>query len=159
MGLVDLTPAGVPLAAQEAAAQGDARGAVMAVVPPIKYAGPMTNKAVGGIDDLTRALAAKYPGVKLDLSARNGKPLILNRVVVPEDMRGQGIGSSIMREILDYADNTGATVALSPSASFGGNKKRLERWYRSMDFIPNTGRAADYEISESMYRLPKQVKP
>jgi GNAT superfamily N-acetyltransferase len=82
---------------------------------------------------------------------------VINRIVVPEDARGQGVGSDVMQQILKYADDAGSTVALSPSSDFGGNKRRLQKWYQSLGFTSNKGSAADYEISESMYRLP--MKP
>lgn len=109
------------------------------------------------IEDVMQAMTAKYPGIKLDVSARDGKPLVINRIVVPEDARGQGVGSDVMQQILKYADDAGSTVALSPSSDFGGNKRRLQKWYQSLGFTSNKGSAADYEISESMYRLP--MKP
>jgi GNAT superfamily N-acetyltransferase len=115
--------------------------------------GGMPEKA-GTIDDVIEAVTTKYPGLKLDISSREGKPLVLSRIVVPEESRGRGVGSDVMQQILKYADDAGSTVALSPSSDFGGNKKKLQKWYQSLGFISNKGTAADYEISESMYRLP-----
>ena len=45
-------------------------------------------------------------GIALDLWDR-GSYLELDRIVVPADKRGHGIGSQVMQHIVDYADRTG----------------------------------------------------
>lgn len=103
------------------------------------------------------ALAAKYPDVSFSLSQRgDGGLATLSKVVVPKELRGQGVGSSFMGDLTQAADKDGATVALSPSSDFGGSKSRLLDFYKRFGFIPNKGRNIDYEISESMYRTPKK---
>ncbi len=99
-------------------------------------------------------LAAKYPDVIFDLMQRGDKAT-LSRVVVPKEMRNQGVGSNFMRDLTAAADADGATLALSPSSDFGGSKTRLVQFYKDFGFVPNKGRAKDFEISESMLRLPK----
>lgn len=61
MGLVDVTPAGVPLAAQEAAQGGDYRGAAMAIVPPIA-ASRLGFAANAGKNQMLRQAAGNTPG-------------------------------------------------------------------------------------------------
>ena len=102
--------------------------------------------------DLAVSLESEFPGLKLDLSGRPGKPWVLSRIVVPEGERGAGTGTQVMSRILETADAQGATVALTPSSDFGGNKKRLVEFYKRFGFVENKGRNKDYEVSESMYR-------
>lgn len=106
--------------------------------------------------ELAGQLEAKYPGLKLGLTGRAGKPWSISRIVVPEGERSAGIGTQVMGEILAAADAQGATVTLTPSSDFGGNKKRLTEFYKRFGFVENKGRNKDYEISDAMYR-PAQV--
>ncbi len=97
----------------------------------------------------------QYPDVKAFISGGGNKPVIVHQIVVPKSERGKGTGGKIMRELLEVADRNGDTVALTPSDSFGGSVTKLKRWYASLGFVFNKGRAKDYEISEDMYRLPR----
>jgi ribosomal protein S18 acetylase RimI-like enzyme len=111
--------------------------------------------APAGMIDV-KALGAKYPDVDFNLMQRgDGGLATLSKVVVPPAQRGQGVGSSFMRDLTEAADADRATLALSPSSDFGGSKARLIEFYRRFGFVPNKGRNIDYEISESMYRTPR----
>lgn len=111
-------------------------------------------KAGQTIDDLRAYMADKYPSVTLDISGKAEGPLTVNRIVVPKDERGQGVGSAAMRDILDFADQQGRTVALTPDAAFGTPKGKLIDWYKEMGFQLNKGRDRDLSISELMRRDP-----
>ena len=102
---------------------------------------------------ISKTLKAKYPDVNFWLSERGDKA-VLDKVVIPEEMRNQGLGSKFMQDLTEMASKEGKTLALTPSADFGGNKKRLEEFYGRYGFKPNKGKNKDYEISEAMYRLP-----
>ena len=95
-------------------------------------------------------------GLKLNAyeNASNPDLVTLSRIQVPEAQRGQGIGSQAMEDLIKYADENGKTVALSPSADFGGNVNRLREFYKRFGFIDNKGRSKDFSLSESMYRKP-----
>lgn len=83
--------------------------------------------------------------------------LNLSKMVVPKELRGQGIGSSLMDELASFADATGKTVTLSPSTDFGATSiARLKEFYRRFGFVENKGRHKDFTISESMYRPPSR---
>lgn len=81
--------------------------------------------------------------------------ITLSRIVVPEASRGQGVGTNAMKLLTQYADRTGQRIALTPSADFGGNKKRLEAFYKRFGFKPNKGRSKDFTVSEAMVREPR----
>jgi GNAT superfamily N-acetyltransferase len=144
------------MAGQEAYRAGDTKGMALAAIPLL---GASKEAAIAnamraaerGASGLPERLAAKYPRVDFHVSEGRG-PLVVNKVVVPPDMRGQGVGTQFMHDVLAHADAAGKPVALSPSSDFGGNKARLVDWYRSMGFVPNKGRVADLSISESMFR-------
>ncbi len=101
------------------------------------------------------ALQAKYPGLALDaLDSSNGQ-INVSRIALPEDQRGQGVGTQAMQALADHADATGKTITLTPSGDFGGSVPRLKDFYKSLGFVENKGRNKDYSISDSMYRAPK----
>lgn len=116
--------------------------------------GSAATRAAKNVDELRAALAMEHPNVKHWVSERPQGPVTVSSVVVPPEARGQGVGTQFMRDVLDYADEGGKTVALTPDGSLGGNKARLEAWYKSLGFQSNKGRSADHSISESMYRVP-----
>ena len=98
---------------------------------------------------------AEKQGVKLDIF-ESKKGLELSKIVVPE--KSKGVGTSIMNDLADYADQTGQTVSLSPSTDFGGtSKKRLSEFYKRFGFVQNKGKNKDFTISNSMYRSPSSV--
>ncbi|WP_298015324.1 hypothetical protein, partial [uncultured Aquabacterium sp.] len=82
----------------------------------------------------------------------SGDTITLAKIVVPEDARSTGMGTSAMQTLVDYADRTGKNIVLSPSADFGGNKARLTNFYRRFGFIENKGRNRAFTVSEGMYR-------
>lgn len=113
---------------------------------------PIARRALdGGIDGLRSRLGQSFGGVSSWVS-ETPNAVVVNKVVVPEAMRGQGVGTRFMRDVIEYADAVGKPVALTPSADFGGNVRRLTNWYQSLGFAPNTGRGRNLEISESMIR-------
>lgn len=95
---------------------------------------------------------AENANVKLDISNKNGV-LNISKIVVPKEQRGSGVGSSIMRQLSDYADATGTRLTLSPSVDFGATSvSRLKDFYKQFGFIENKGRNKDFSTRETMYR-------
>lgn len=129
---------------------GDA-GVALAALGAVPGGRAVGGAAGRGAREIEAEVIRKFPGLKLDLSLGNGT-LAVNRIVVPEGMRGRGIGTAAMRDILSEADALKVPVALTPDGAFGGSKSRLERFYRGLGFVKNSGRAKDYSISEAMYR-------
>ncbi|NYT74268.1 hypothetical protein HZU72_17800 [Halomonas sp. QX-2] len=101
--------------------------------------------------ELSKQLRDEYPGLKLDMAGR-GQRVTISRIVSPA--QNEGTGSEVMRRLAHWADASGKTLALTPSADFGGNVNRLREFYKRFGFIENKGRNKDYEISETMYREP-----
>jgi len=98
-------------------------------------------------------------GVVLDIyeASKNPNKLFLSKIEVPKEMRKQGVGSEVMQQLSEFADQQGKTIALSPSTDFGASSvSRLKDFYKRFGFIENKGKNKDFTISESMYRLPTQ---
>jgi len=96
-------------------------------------------------------LSQKYSGVTVDISELNGT-ITLSRVIVPESQRGGGIGAALMGDLVDYADKTGQRIVLTPTGDFGGNVKRLKKFYKSFDFVENKGQNKDFTTRETFIR-------
>jgi hypothetical protein len=117
--------------------------------------GPRTlDQDATGIDALRQAWDAA--GIDHFVSERKGV-ITLAKIVVPANEREDGKGTAALKQLVDYADQTGQKIALTPSADFGGNKKRLTDFYKRFGFVENKGKNADQEISESMYRPASTV--
>ncbi len=98
-------------------------------------------------------LKAKYPDLKIGISETKDN-IILDKVIVPD--KSKGTGTKFMNDLISDADSKGKTIGLTPSADFGGNKKRLNEFYKRFGFVPNKGKSKDFTISETMIRPPKQ---
>jgi len=84
-----------------------------------------------------------------------GGILTLSKIVVPEELRGQGMGSKAMEKIIQYADGNKNIIALTPDDAFGGSKTRLIKFYKRFGFVMNKGRNKNYETRELMIRDPQ----
>lgn len=128
----------------------DAGLQMLAALPVVGMLGTAGRVAKAG--SLTDRLASKFPQVDFALSEAGSGPMTLSKVVVPVELRGRGIGTEFMRDVLAHADEIGRPVALSPSSDFGGNKSKLTEWYKSLGFTPNKGRSKDFTTRETMIR-------
>ena len=83
------------------------------------------------------------------------KSITVSTIVVSPDFRNQGIGSKVMQDIVNYADETNKIVVLTPSSDLGGNVNRLYDFYGKFGFVPNRGKNKNFEFREAMIRYPK----
>ena len=100
----------------------------------------------------------KDMGLDIFISASKDKlELNLSQIVVPKEMRNQGIGTKAMQDITNYADQTGNRITLTPSTSFGATSvDRLKNFYKQLGFVENKGKFKDFSTRETMYREPQQ---
>lgn len=159
-GLLDMTPLGGMFAFNDYQRSGNALDAAGALPIPGARAVALAMKPVAkrvgaeAASDLVGALRAKYPTVTLDISGTPETGLTLSRIVVPKDDRGRGIGTLVMRDLLNAADDMGAQVNLTPTADFGGSVPRLRRFYQNLGFVKNAGKNKDFGTRETMLRVP-----
>ena len=83
----------------------------------------------------------------------NGDTINLGNIVVKKELRKQGIGQQILNDIIDYANETGKTITLTPTSEFN-TKERLKKWYKANGFVENKGKNTNFEISDTMYKTP-----
>ena len=130
--------------------QGDGVGVALGALGAIPLVGDAAKKA-------SDALKFKFPDFKISIS-ETADNIILDKVVIPESQRGAGQGTEFMAELLADADSKGKAIGLTPSADFGGSKKRLTEFYKRFGFVDNKGKNKDFTISESMIRPPSTNK-
>lgn len=82
----------------------------------------------------------------------DSKSIKLSRIIVKEEFRGTGVGSEIMGDLINYADNNKKIITLTPSSDFGGNKNRLIIFYKRFGFKSNKGAHKSYEYRDTMIR-------
>lgn len=140
--LVLVTQSFNPNAARAVAPRVPASDLVRAEAPP------------GTLASITDAAEAR--GVKLDV-VDHGTHISVDRIVVPAADRSEGIGSDIMRQIVQVSNERGIPITLSPSTDFGGTKSGLDRFYRErFDFVRNT-RGRFPESTDALVRMPDAV--
>jgi len=103
------------------------------------------------VENLMNNLESKYP---IDLFIYYNKfanTIILSQIVVDQLKRESGVGTKVMKEICDFADENNLRIALTPSPDFGGSKNRLIKFYKSLGFKNYKG----FEFRETMVREPK----
>jgi GNAT superfamily N-acetyltransferase len=120
---------------------------------PVGLLSSPVEKPVENLQDIQN----KFKDVALDVYENKGT-INLSRIVVPEEMRSTGVGSSVMNDLIGYADATGQKIALTPSSDFGGNVKRLKDFYKDFGFVENKGRNKDFSTMETMIRLPNMFE-
>jgi predicted GNAT family acetyltransferase len=82
----------------------------------------------------------------------------VSAIVIDPKKREMGYGTKIMKDIIEYADKNKMTVVLTPSSDFGGDKKRLTKFYKGFNFVPNRGANKDFRFSSTMLRLPENIE-
>jgi len=81
--------------------------------------------------------------------------LILSRIIVNPETREVGVGTSVMEDLIRYADEHGQIIALTPSSDFGGNVNRLVQFYKRFGFKMNKGHNKNFQFKDAMIRYPK----
>lgn len=85
----------------------------------------------------------------------NRTSLILSKIIIKDEYKGEGFGSKVMQDLVDYADQNKKIVALTPASDFGGSKDRLIQFYKRFGFKHNKGVHKSFEFREAMIRYPR----
>jgi len=110
------------------------------------------------LQQLVRDLKAQYPQLK-DLWAWETDQMIeLANITVHKEHRDEGIGSTVIRAIQEYATRANKPVVVRPEPE-PRKKAALKRFYRNLGFVENKGRHKDYTLSTifatTMYWRPE----
>lgn len=110
----------------------------------------------------TKDIAKKWEqqGININIIEENNI-IILDTLVIPLNRRKQGIGTQIMQELINYADQVEKRFELSPGqkGDFKGttSRGRLVNFYKRFGFIENKGRNKDFIATKEMYRNPNEL--
>lgn len=131
-----------------------------AVDAALGWSGMMTPlKGMSG-QEFRAYMDRKFPNVDFYAIVTPGRPeVIVSKVIVPEELRGNGVGTQVMQEVARFADDNGRIATLSPTNEFGGNLRRLREFYSRLGFVPNKGQTRNPATGEAMWRpLPRDAK-
>jgi len=114
-------------------------------------------KAVEDVPTFSRVsdIKNKYlnEDIKLDIFETENE-IKLSKIVVSE--KNMGVGTSVMNDLTNYADNNNKVITLTPSKDFGATSvNRLKTFYKRFGFVENKGRNKDFSYRDTMYRLPQ----
>jgi GNAT superfamily N-acetyltransferase len=127
-------------------------GQAAPVLAPLTKGLPV-GASIKSLDDIFK----KYPDVTIDASVGK-KDINLSRIVVPKEMRNQGVGTQVMSDLSEYADSIGKRITLTPSGDFGGSVPKLKTFYKELGFVENKGKNKDFSTRETMYREPNPIE-
>ena len=113
----------------------------------------------GNVSDFSNHLISKYDDLKTLFLSEDNSSISIDMIEVDSSSRKQGVGSEVMQEITDYADDNNKEIVLLPSVSdkYMGttSRNRLIKFYKKFGFVENKGRNKDFrKRSGSMYRTP-----
>lgn len=110
------------------------------------------------IQNIIDLFLSKYPGIELRINEYDNK-IKLEKITIPKELRNKGIGTEIISALKIYAEETNKPLVLNPEPE-KGKKGALQRFYERNEFVNNTGRNKDYDISDAfsrtMYYKPKR---
>jgi GNAT superfamily N-acetyltransferase len=98
-------------------------------------------------------------GLKVFNLHDRGDTIELASLIVGKDKQGQGLGSKAMKMLIDYADEHGKRITLTPGLQdkIQGttSRGRLVKFYKQFGFKESKGRNIDYALGAGkMYREP-----
>ena len=94
----------------------------------------------------------------VDMDIKN-HAIFVRHIIIPEDQRCLGIGSSIFQQITNHADQHNLLTFLIPSDSFGSDLPRLIRFYQQFGFLPITDAPQIIQKHFSFLRLDYYFRP
>lgn len=100
------------------------------------------------MEELLNSIKLKYPFVKI-WAFESKEKIELQEIKIPLEYRNSGIGTEIIKLLQNYAKTVGKPIVLRPEPE-RGKKKSLERFYKRLGFVDNSGRNMDYTLSSPM---------
>lgn len=95
------------------------------------------------------------PEAQATIVSRTDGVITVDRIFIPDELRGRGHARRAMEALTAWADEHGYTLALTPTSEWGASKARLEKFYGAFGFEFNRGRSRDLSISYTMLRAPR----
>ena len=109
------------------------------------------------IQNIIDLFLSKYPGIELRINEYDNK-IKLEKIFIPKELRNKGIGTEIISALKIYCERVNKPLVLNPEPE-KGKKGALQRFYERNEFVNNSGRKKDYDLtdtfSRTMYYKPK----
>ena len=102
------------------------------------------------IQEFINFFVNKYPGITLRITEFDFK-IKLDKIFIPKEMRGIGIGTEIITALKDYSQKVNKPIVLNPEPE-KGKKGALQRFYERNEFVNNSGKRKDYDLSDTFSR-------
>lgn len=114
-------------------------------------------------------LSSKTKKLELDLRKEFPQLRSLNTHVKPDDSlyvddivvkpleQGKGIGTRVMKKLIEFAQQEGINIILQAIPT-PGQKERLQKFYKNLGFVKNVGDTLDPEI-KPVYHRTMYIKP
>ena len=100
------------------------------------------------IDDFNKYLINKYPEIKTLFLSRNNNIISLDLIEIKKEFRNNGIGTLIMKDLINYADSNMLGIDLLPAMKDDKHgttsRSRLVKFYKKFGFVENSGRNKDF---------------
>lgn len=138
-----------------------------------KSGGRSTPAPEGGEGELNLPWAsglntAKIGNTEVQYAVHEDGSVTISRVRTPEGQRRKGSARAAMQALIAEADRHGATTFLTPQFIMDGEPGNhhlpevrnadLVKFYRSLGYRRNTGRARDFRSTESYVRAPQEIE-
>lgn len=112
------------------------------------------------LDQLTANLKQKHGLKHLWIFDSGDDQIELSAIMVAKENQKQGAGSAAMNDLVNYADENGLTIILTPGVKDvhqgTSSRSRLVKFYKRFGFIENKGRKMDFAIGGGkMVRYPQ----
>lgn len=100
----------------------------------------------------------EYSGVSKLFVSERSNDVYVSSIIVNKDMRNQGIGTKIMKDIIEYANSINKPVTLTPSKDLGGKITKLREFYKDLGFNENKGSKRNLQVNAAMIRNPNMIE-
>ena len=113
-----------------------------------------------GVKEFGEYVKRIYPEVKTLFLSELNDVISIDMIEIERDKRKQGVGASVMRALVLYADANNKTLEALPGLKDDRrgttSRGRLVNFYKSFGFVENKGRNKDFsKKAGGMYRTPK----
>ena len=110
------------------------------------------------LEKWTRDVQTQHGLSRFEIEDLPNGDLIVPILVVPPAKRNQGVGTKVVTDLVQLADQNSRRIWLTPSkksmAIGTTSKDRLVRFYKQFGFVENKGKHRDYSQRQGMYRDP-----
>jgi GNAT superfamily N-acetyltransferase len=122
---------------------------------------PLSNVVAANqrVQQFEAELKAAEPALEaLGMAVNLDGTLYVETLRVTPSAQRQGVGTRVMQRVVDFADQQGVTVTLTPAraGAAGGTTSagQLRDFYKRFGFVENKGAHRDADIDAKMYRRP-----